>query len=178
MNYLDLIVVLLLAWFAFQGYRKGLVVEVASLAALILGIYAAVYFSHVTADFLVEYFSLTTKYLHIIAIILTFLLVVIAVVTVGRIVEKFVDLILLGFLNKLTGAVFGILKGAVILSLIIWVFNYFDSDQKLISPQTRSSAMLFEHVESIAPSLYKRLDFLQDIEISNPFTDEEENPII
>lgn len=177
MNYLDIISALLLAWFAYNGYRKGLIVEVASLAALILGVYAALYFSDVTADFLVEYFSMSTKYLSIIAFILTFLLVVITVVFVGRIVEKFVDLLLLGFLNKLTGAVFGLLKGALIISLIIWIFNYFDHDQKLITQQTRTETLLFKHIEQIAPSIYNRMGFLHDIEIKDPFS-EEENPLI
>jgi membrane protein required for colicin V production len=146
MNYLDIISALLLAWFAYNGYRKGLIVEVASLAALILGVYAALYFSDVTANFLVEYFSMSTKYLSIIAFILTFLMVVITVVFVGRVVEKFVDLLLLGFLNKLTGAVFGILKGALIISLLIWIFNFFDPDQKLITQQTRAESLLFKHI--------------------------------
>ncbi len=56
MNYLDIISALLLAWFAFNGYRKGLIIEVASLAALILGVYAMLYFSDVTASFLIEFF--------------------------------------------------------------------------------------------------------------------------
>jgi membrane protein required for colicin V production len=177
MNYLDIISALLLAWFAFNGFRKGLIVEVASLAALILGVYAALYFSDVTADFLVEYFSMSTNYLSIISFILTFLLVVITVVFVGRIVEKFVDLLLLGFLNKLTGSVFGLLKGALIISLLIWIFNYFDPDQKLITQETRSETLLFKHIEQIAPSIYNRMDFLHDIEIKDPFS-EEENPLI
>jgi membrane protein required for colicin V production len=177
MNYLDIISALLLAWFAFNGYRKGLIVEVASLAALILGVYAALYFSDITADFLVEYFSMSTKYLSIIAFILTFLMVVITVVFVGRIVEKFVDLLLLGFLNKLTGAVFGLLKGALIISLLIWVFNYFDPDQKLITQQTRTETMLFKHIEQIAPAIYNRIEFLHDIEIKDPFSTDQD-PLI
>ncbi len=179
MNYIDLIIALLLAWFAFNGYRKGLVVEVASLAALILGIYAALYFSDVTSSFLIEFFKFSGKYLPIFSFILTFLLVVIAVVFVGKIVEKFVDLILLTFLNKLAGAVFGVLKGALLLSLFIWIFNYFDPDHKILSTETRNSAMLFKHIEEIAPAIYKRMDFLHDFDLLEPFTNQpDEDPVI
>jgi len=144
MNYIDLVIALFLAWFAYKGYTKGLVIELASLAALVLGIYVAMYFSDITANFLNTYLNVSKKYLSLVAFVLTFVLVVIGVVTVGRILEKFIDILLLGFLNKLAGAVFGVLK------------------------QTRESSMFYETVESVAPTLYQRLDFLKDLEIKLP----------
>jgi membrane protein required for colicin V production len=121
MNYIDLIIALVLAWFAYRGYSKGLVIELVSLVALVLGIYVAMFFSDVTADFLVEYFNVGKKYLSLIAFVLTFILVVIGVVTIGRVLEKVIDILLLGFLNKLTGGVFGVLKGHVDFKFVDYV---------------------------------------------------------
>ncbi|MDY0084926.1 MAG: CvpA family protein [Bacteroidales bacterium] len=168
MNYIDLIIALVLAWFAYKGFTKGLVIELASLAALVLGIYAAMYFSDVTADFLVEYFNVGKKYLSLIAFVLTFILVVIGVVTVGRLLEKVIDILLLGFLNKLAGGVFGVLKGMLILSLLIMLLNYIGFGSKLIDEKTRKSSLFYETIESVAPLLYNQLDFLKDIEVELP----------
>lgn len=167
MNYIDLIIALFLAWFAYKGFTKGLIIELASLAALILGIYAALYFSDVTADFLVTYFKAGKKHLSLVAFVLTFILVVIGVVTLGRILEKFIDILLLGFLNKLTGAVFGILKGMLILSLLLMLLAYMGVGN-LLNEKTRESSLFYEPVESVAPLLYQQLDFLHDVEFELP----------
>ncbi|MBG0781380.1 MAG: CvpA family protein [Bacteroidales bacterium] len=168
MNYIDLIIALVLAWFAYRGYSKGLVIELVSLVALVLGIYVAMFFSDVTADFLVEYFNVGKKYLSLIAFVLTFILVVIGVVTIGRVLEKVIDILLLGFLNKLTGGVFGVLKGMLILSLLIMLLNYIGFGSDLINEKTRQSSMFYETVENVAPLLYNQLDFLKDIEVELP----------
>ncbi len=42
MNWLDIGIAVPLVWGAYVGFKKGLVIELASLAALILGIYAAI----------------------------------------------------------------------------------------------------------------------------------------
>jgi len=167
MNYIDLIIALFLAWFAYKGFTKGLIIELASLVALILGIYAALYFSDVTADFLVAYFKMGKKYLSLIAFVLTFILVVIAVITLGRILEKFIDILLLGFLNKLAGAVFGILKGMLILSLLLMLLTYMGGGN-ILGEKTRESSLFYGTVKGVAPLLFQQLDFLKDVEFELP----------
>jgi membrane protein required for colicin V production len=71
MNILDIIILILLVIFTIQGFRKGLVAELSSLVALVLGVYIAFYFSDVTADFLREFFGIDNKYLKSIAFVLT-----------------------------------------------------------------------------------------------------------
>ncbi len=168
MNYIDLIIALFLAWFAYKGYTKGLIIELASLAALVLGIYVAMYFSDIVADLLKTYLNVGKKYLALVAFVLTFLLVVIGVVTVGRILEKFIDILLLGFLNKMAGAVFGVLKGMLILSLLILLMNYLEFTDLVLDKKTRDSSMFYGTVESVAPTLYQHLDFLKEVEIKLP----------
>lgn len=171
MNYIDLIIALFLAWFAYKGFTKGLIIELASLAALVLGIYVAMYFSDIAADLLKTYLNVSKKYLALVAFVLTFVLVVIGVVTVGRILEKFIDILLLGFLNKLAGAVFGVLKGMLFLSLLVLLFNYLELTNSLIDKKTRDNSMFYGTVESVAPQLYQHLDFLKELEIKLPTFD-------
>ena len=59
MNWIDLIIVIILALALFRGFTQGFVKEVASLAALIIGIWGAIKFSSFTAAKLYDYFDMT-----------------------------------------------------------------------------------------------------------------------
>ena len=157
-NLLDIIILIPLLLFAWNGYKKGLIIEVASLAALVIGLYAAFFFSDFAAGLLNDLFDMEQKYVAVFAFILTFVAVLFLVITIGKIVQKFVDILLLGFLNKLAGAVFGILKGALLLSILIFVINYFDFGEYIIKKDAREKSIFYEPVESIAPVLYSWLD--------------------
>lgn len=154
MNILDIIIIIPLLLFAWQGFRKGLIIEVATLAALILGLFFAFYFSDYAANLLNEYFNIDEKYMAALSFIVTFIVVVIAIIAIGKILQKLIDIILLGFLNKAAGAVFGIIKGALILSILLLIINYFDANQKLIKEEYKENSILYEPIASFAQQLY------------------------
>ena len=162
-NLLDIIIIIPLLLFAWGGYKKGLIIEVASLAALVLGLYMAFFFSDFAAQLLNDFFDMDQKYVAAFAFLMTFTVVIFLVITVGKIVSKFVDILLLGFLNKLAGAAFGMLKGALLLSILIFVINYFNFGNFIFKEETRQKSIFYEPIESIAPALYSWLD-------SNNFT--------
>ena len=152
MNYIDLLLLLPIIWFVYQGFRKGFVIELASLLALVLGIYAALYFSGYVATVLVDHLNMGPRYVPVVSFIITFIVVVFLVYAVGKLLEKLINLVALGFLNKIAGAVFGLLKGAVLISVVLMIINHFNED--LISEEKRSGSMLYEPIEGIAPMLW------------------------
>lgn len=156
MNFLDIIFIIPIVWFAYQGFKRGLIIELASLLALILGIYAALYFSGYAADFLVNNMDMGSKYVPVTSFILTFIAVVVLVYFIGKILEKLVNMVALGFLNKLAGSFFGILKAAVVLSIVLLIINQFSDD--LISRQKKKSSFLYGPISGIAPFLWNKLE--------------------
>ena len=169
MNLLDIILIVPFIWFAYRGFQKGLVIELASLVALILGIWAAIYFSFFAADFLSDNFDIGPRYLPVIAFIITFIVVVMGVYLIGRIIEKFIDILALGLLNKLAGLAFGLVKAAFLLSIIILVINSFDANQSIITPKLRDGSFLYKPVERFAPKIIPRLnvDDVRDIKLDD-----------
>lgn len=163
MNLVDIILIVPIVWFAYQGFKKGFVIELASLAALILGIYAAIYFSGYVADILVNSFNMGPKYVPVVSFIITFVVIVFLVYSVGKILEKLIDMIALGFVNKLAGSVFGILKGAVMISIVLMIINHFNED--LISSDKKDNSFLYAPVEGIAPLLW---DSLRNWDLDDP----------
>ena len=110
MPVLDIIVLIPLIWFTIKGFTKGFIIELASLAALILGIYLSYFFSDITASFLQNTLGFTSKYLQPVSFILTFIIVVILIFILAKSLEALIKTASLGIFNKLLGAAFGFIK--------------------------------------------------------------------
>lgn len=158
MNYIDIVLGILLILAAISGFKKGLIAEVASLAALILGIWGAIEFSYITSDFLVENFDMHTKHLNIISFVVTFIVIVILVHIVGNTVNKLAETVMLGFVNKLAGLVFGILRSALVLSILLVLFNKIDDDIHILPEKTKQESRMYEPIRSFAPSIFPFID--------------------
>ena len=156
MNWLDIVLAIPLLWFLYKGFRNGLVIELASLAALVLGVYAALYFSYYTQAYLEENFEIAENYLYIISFAITFLIVAIIVYLAGKIIHKLVNIVALGFLNRIAGGIFGFLKAALVLSVILYFINGFGSG--LIESDVKEKSVLYKPIESIVPMIIPWLD--------------------
>ena len=73
---------------------------------------------------------------------------------VGSAVNKFIEAAMLGFINKLAGLAFGILRSALILSIILIVFEKIDEDVEILSQEAKAKSQLYEPVRNFAPSLF------------------------
>ena len=173
MNVLDIIFLIPIIWLMYRGYQKGFIIELSSLVALILGIYFAINFSNFAADFLTLNFEVGDKYLSIMAFVVTFLVVVFVVFMVGKILEKFIDILLLGFVNKIAGAAFGLIKAAFLLSVILWIINSFDLSRSIIKQKTRDDSVLYATIEKFAPTIIPKLSLDQIKNIDIPLLNEE-----
>lgn len=152
----DLIIIILLALFVLNGFRHGFISEISSIIALLLGLYLAFFFSDVTAEFLTEIVGISGKYLGLVAFVVTLLLVMALVLSLGKAVEKLTETFMLGFFNRLAGGVFGLMKGMLILSLLLMLFNYLKITDHVISKQKRDESRLYENIETFAPFVLKR----------------------
>lgn len=162
MNYIDIILLMLLALSAIGGFRKGLIVEVASLAALILGIWGAIKFSGITAQLLVDQLDAKWDYLPLISFVVTFVVIVILVHIVGKVVDKLVKTVMLGFVNRLAGLVFGIARGALFLSIVLLIVEGIDQSVQLIPENAKAQSRMYEPIKNFAPSLLPFIDFWND----------------
>jgi len=151
---LDIILIVPLAWFTYKGFSKGLIIELATLIGLLLGIYIAGNFSFYTADFLRDKFDFHSQYMNIISFTLTFIGVVILVMLFGKSLEKVVNLLMLSFINKLAGALFGLLKVSFILSVLIFILTSFGIEDSIINKEVQKKSYLYEPVKSIAPFVF------------------------
>ena len=159
MNYIDLILLIFLLWSAYRGFKNGLIIEVASLAALILGIFGAIKFSYMTSDFLVEKFEMTTKYLPLISFAITFVVIVIVVHLLAKAMDKLVKAVALGFINRLFGVLFGVVKTAFILSIVLVILNTIDRKAQFLPEDKIEESFLYNPISAFAPLIFRDLNF-------------------
>ncbi|QLG45528.1 CvpA family protein [Costertonia aggregata] len=154
MGFLDIILGLLLLWGLWKGLKNGLFVELASLIALIAGIYGAIHFSYIAGDYLSKNMEWNERYINITAFIITFIAIVLIVHLAGKFLTKIADFAMLGLLNKIAGALFGALKVAIILGALLIFFERANSSLRLIKNDFVEESVLYEPVKEIGAFVF------------------------
>ncbi len=154
MNILDVIIGALILFGLVRGLSKGLFVEVASLIALIAGIYGAIHFSNFAAEFLESRVEWDEKYINFVAFAITFVIIVIVIAMAGKALTKLADFAALGILNKMLGGVFGALKISVILSVVLMIFGAMNRTIPFIEEDELQESILYKPVKSLAPMIF------------------------
>ena len=149
MNYLDIILSIPLLWGFYKGLTRGIIKELASLLALILGIYGAVHFSEQLQPTLQANTSTDQSFLPIIAFAATFIVIVLLVRLLGLILDKIIKLAALGMISRLLGVVFGVLKTAFIISALLLVFNTLDYHLELIPNEQKKKSLLYQPISEM-----------------------------
>lgn len=157
MSIIDIVLGALLLFGLIRGAMKGLFVEIASLVALVLGVYGAIHFSGFAADFLESKVDWNEKTINIVAFAITFVIIVLAISLAGKALTKLADFAALGIINKLAGGVFGALKIGLILSVLLIVFNKLNKTLPFMEQDDLDESILYEPVKSLAPMIFPNL---------------------
>ncbi len=174
MNLLDAMLVLPIVLMAISGYNHGFIKELASLAALVLGVYFAVYFSDVVAGFLISNFKISHRYVFILSFLITFMGVVLLVSMIGKMLDNIASLAALGFVNKIFGLVFGLFKGILIMSIFLVIFNMIDTKGRILKDENKKGSLLYQPLFQVAPLI---LINIKNIDFSDPSWDDYQKKI-
>ncbi|TQD40542.1 CvpA family protein [Haloflavibacter putidus] len=151
MNVIDIILIVLLTFGLIRGFIKGFIIEVASLIAIIAGIYGAIYFSHLMVGWLAGNLDWQTDNIRLLAYALTFLLIVIGILILGKLLTKFANVLALGIVNRILGGIFGVVKVALVCSTLIWFTNNWLEDDNFFTEEKQQQSVLYIPIKQIAP---------------------------
>ena len=154
MNKIDILLLVILGFGLIRGFMRGLIIEMASLLAIVVGIYGAIHFSFFTARLLGELMPSSQQTIQVVAFGITLIVLMLAVMFLAKVLTKMLKAAELGFLNRLAGALFGVLKAAVIVgSLFVFLERTFQTE-KWLSASALSESVLYEPVKSISAVVY------------------------
>lgn len=158
MNFIDIIFAALLVYALYKGIKNGLFVEAASLVALIVGVFVAIKFSHIIRSVLETKVSWNPKYIEITAFALTFIAVIIVIHISAKILTKIADYAYLGWVNRLAGAAFSILKTILALSVVIFLFEKVNVNNMLAKKETLNDSIFYNPTKEISTFVYPQIE--------------------
>ncbi|MDP3680725.1 MAG: CvpA family protein [Flavobacterium sp.] len=158
MGFLDIILGVLLAFALYKGIRNGLFVELASLVSLLAGIYFAIKFSSFIKEILAGFVKWNPNTIQVIAFILTFILVVIGISLLGKFLTGIADFAFLGWLNKLGGGFFRVLKTILIIGIVFKVFEKINYHNFLAKKETLDKSLFYNPIQKTAGFMYPSIE--------------------
>lgn len=156
MNTLDLFLLIPVALGFIFGLLKGLVKELASLAAIVLGIFGAKIFAPFISDILISVFHFSAKTAQPLAYLFLFIAIGIGLLLLAKMLDKFFSAIALGGVNKILGGIFGGLKIALIVSVLLNVFDALDSRFSILSYETKENSIGYNPLMKLGPTLWDK----------------------
>jgi membrane protein required for colicin V production len=127
MNLVDIVILVAIAVPVFQGLRKGLIGSLLSLVGIILGIFLAGQFYDTVGSWLG--FIDNPDIANVAGFIIILVATMVVAEIIARVLRTIISIVLLGWVDKLGGAVFGGLLGAIAVSALLatWV-HFFETD--------------------------------------------------
>jgi membrane protein required for colicin V production len=161
MSYIDILLLIPLLWGGFKGFRKGIVMELATIAALLLGTWVSVKFYSLLTVWFKESLNWQGEWLPLTAFAVLFIGVLIAVYAVAGIANKTLKAAALGLFNQLAGAIFGAGKFALILGIVLFFAEKINSHYPFIPIVAKEKSLLYKPIlllsETVMPYIKELL---------------------
>lgn len=140
---IDIVFILLLFLAVIKGYSRGFIIAIFSFLSFIIGLAAAMKFSVIVGQWLSDSININGKWLPIIAFILVMLIVGFIVRWCAMLIERSLQLMMLGFINKLAG----ILLYAALYTLVFSVILFYAVKMQLLKPETIASSRFYRFIQ-------------------------------
>ncbi len=124
MNFFDITIIIILGFCVIRGVFRGLIKELASIIGVLGGFYAAYSYYMVLARLLSRWIS-NTAYLNILSFLIIFCGVLIIISILGVVIKYVLNIAFFGWVDRICGAGFGIIKGILIASVLLITLTAF-----------------------------------------------------
>lgn len=145
--FIDLIFILLMLMAIVKGLQRGLIVAVFSMVGFVVGLIAAVKLSTVVAAWLDDSINVSARWLPFISFVLVFIVVILLIRLLAKVVESTIELAMLGWVNRIGGAI----MYAVIYILIFSVILFYAVELNLINQETLDNSTTYRFIKPVGP---------------------------
>ena len=166
MSVFDVIIIIPIIWGVYKGFTKGLVKEIATLVALIIGVYGAMSLYGYTSGLIEDQISTSQKYLPVISFALTFIAIVIGVHLLAKLLDKLVKAVALGIVNRIAGAIFGGLKFFLIVAAILIVIDKIDYETHFLEKETKEKSILYKPSLELVYAIFPTIDKIKETDLT------------
>lgn len=146
---IDLVFALLMVMAVWKGYQRGLIVGVFSLVAVIIGLAAAMKLSAAVAGYIGSSVRVSNEWLPVVSFLVVFIGVILLVRLGANAIERTVEVVMLGWLNKLGG----IILYAGIYTIVFSILLFYADQTKLLQPDTVLHSKVYKWVQPVGPAV-------------------------
>jgi membrane protein required for colicin V production len=146
---IDLISGLLLVLAIIKGFQRGLIVGLFSFVALIVGLAAALKLSTVVAGYIGQSVNVSAEWLPLVSFLVVFIIVVLLIRLGAKAIESAVEVVMLGWLNRLGG----ILLYIAMYTLVYSVLLFYAGKMEFLQPETIHKSITYEWIQPLGPQV-------------------------
>ena len=167
MGVLDILLLLCLVPAAWEGIAKGFAIQLIMLASVILGVIAAKAFSDPVTQWMVLQFGGNPAVMKIASYAVIFLVAMLILRIFGEVVTRLIKAITLGWVNRLLGLIFGVVKAGLILGLLIVLFDKLNGTLHLVQTSALDASPVYVYLRDTTQTLFPHLkQFFTDFTIN------------
>ena len=159
MSILDIIICIPLLWGAYKGFTKGVIFEVFLLMALAVGVWGGFKFAYLASEYLQKTFHVNSSWLPLLSFLTVFAIIVVLIILLAKFLEGMIKITGLSIVNKILGAVFGMLKWVLIVSVVFYLLRPFNEKMSFVSKEKEEKSFSYKYITMIgalvAPELAK-----------------------
>jgi membrane protein required for colicin V production len=146
---LDIIFAVVVILAIIKGYQRGLIVGLFSLLAIIIGLAAAIKLSTVVAGYIGKAIKISDTWLPVISFAIVFIIVVLLVRLGANMIQKTVEISMLGWINRLGGILFYLSIYIIVYSVIL----FYAEQIKLLQPATENESATYSYIQPLGPKV-------------------------
>ena len=160
MNILDIIILICLVPSIIQGLRKGFISQAISIVSIVAGVWASANFANIVSDWLAQYLEAPEQVLRIVSFAIIMIVVFIILGLIGKLLHGIIQLVMLGWVNRLLGAAFAFAKAILILGVLILIFNSINANFNLVDAKVMEESVLYPIIKNISDTVFPFIKYM------------------
>ena len=152
MNYIDYIIITVVAFFAVRGLFKGFLNEVFGFLGLILALILATKYMSDMAGLIDRFLNIPPALTTLLGYLIIFVGTIFALQLLNHVLQKVVKVSFLNWVDKTGGGLVGFVKGGVIISLLLLLISIIPFSRSMI-PGVKEST-LYGPAKNFAPKVF------------------------
>lgn len=150
---LDFVGLTIIILFFIRGYKKGIIVAVFSIFAIVLGLMVALKLSGWLGGWLLQQGLVQNGWGQLLSYAILFVGVMLLVRLVAKALETMLSLVALGWINGMIGGIIYSILAAIVWSSFLWIGN----EMHLIASNTKASSLTYDYLQPLAPWVFHHL---------------------
>ncbi len=158
MNWIDILTLVFMAWAVFNGWRRGVILQVCTLAGIAAGLWLAIHYGEQVGLLL----GITKSYALVCGFAIVLVAVMIGVSLLSRMLRSLFSFAGLGILDVIAGIVVACIKYLLLLCALFSVFDILNANLEIISQRTLDSSLFYNRILGIGDKIMPYLHQLSE----------------